>query len=166
MKYLNNIRTLEELKKEYRRMAMKLHPDHGGSGEEMKILNSEYAALFDRVKDVHINKNGEEYHRESNEAPSDFINIINELLTLIGIHIEVIGCFLWVSGNTKPHKNKLKALGLKWHSKKECWYLSPERYRRCGNQEYSMDYIRDLYGVQYDEDTSREEIRLRELQRA
>lgn len=166
MKYLKNIKTLEELKKEYRKWAMKLHPDMGGSTEDMQILNAEYEALFARVKDIHTNKDGQEYRKATNEAPQDFIKIINELLKLGGIHIEVIGCFLWVSGDTKPHKDKLKALGLKWHNKKSCWFLSPEGYRRQGNQEYSMDYIRDLYGVQYDEETSQEEIRYRVLKGA
>ena len=166
MKYLNNIKTLEDLKKAYRGWAMKLHPDLGGIDEEMKILNAEYEALFAQVKDIHVNKDGQEYHKESSEAPQDFIKIINELLMLNGIHIEVIGCFLWVSGNTKPHKDTLKRLGLKWHNKKACWFLSPEGYRRRGNQEYSMEYIRDLYGVQYDEETRREESRRLELQRA
>lgn len=166
MKYLKNIKTLEELKKEYRKWAMKLHPDMGGSTEDMQILNAEYEALFTKVKDIHTNKDGQEYRKATNEAPQDFIRIINELLKLGGIHIEVIGCFLWVSGDTKPHKDKLKALGLKWHNKKSCWFLSPEGYRRQGNQEYSMDYIRDLYGVQYDEETSREEIRYRVLKGA
>lgn len=166
MKYLKDIKTLEELKREYRKWAMKLHPDMGGSTEEMQILNNEYETLFAKVKDIHINKDGQEYRKATNEAPQDFIKIINELLKLGGIHIEVIGCFLWVSGDTKSHKDKLKALGLKWHNKKSCWFLSPEGYRRHGNQEYSMDYIRNLYGVQYDEETSHNEIHYRVLKGA
>lgn len=166
MKYLKDIKTLEELKKAYRKWAMKLHPDLGGSTEEMQILNAEYEKLFARVKDIHTNKDGQEYRKATTEAPQDFIKIINELLKLNGIHIEVIGCFLWVSGNTKPHKDKLKELGLKWHNKKSCWYLAPEGYRRYSNQEYSMEYIRDLYGVQYDEETQREEVHRMELKGA
>lgn len=166
MKYLNNIRTLEELKKEYRKWAMKLHPDHGGSNAEMKVLNSEYAALFDKVKNIHTNKDGETYHKESSEAPEDFVRIVDELMKLYGIRIEIVGSFLWVSGETKPHKAVLKKLGMKWHSKKECWFLAPEGYRRHGGREYSMDEIRSMYGVSFDEETSREDARRRELQRA
>ena len=157
MKYLKDIKTLEELKKAYRKLAMKLHPDLGGSTEEMQILNAEYEKLFARVKDIHTNKDGQEYRKATNEAPQDFIKIINELLKLNGIRIEAIGRFLWVSGDTKAHKDKLKELGLKWHNKKSCWYLAPEGYRRRGNQEYSMDDIRGLYGVQYDEETDAKE---------
>lgn len=153
MKYLKNIRTLEELKKAYRGWAVKLHPDRGGSTEEMQILNAEYEILFAKVKDVHVNKDGEEYRKESAEAPQDFVNVINELLKLNNIHIEVIGCFLWVSGDTRPYKDVLKKLGLKWHHKKACWFLSPEGYRRHGDKEYSMNQIRDMYGVEYDEET-------------
>ena len=158
MKFLKDIHTLEQLKKEYRQWAMKLHPDMGGTDEDMKILNAEYEAVFARVKDIHTNKDGEEYHRESNEAPQDFINIINELLKLNNIHIEVIGSFLWVSGNTKPYKEILKKLGMKWHSKKECWYLAPDGYRRHGKKEYSLNDIRSMYGVEYDENIHRKEL--------
>lgn len=41
-----NIKNLEELKTEYRRLAMIYHPDQGGSEEEMKRVNSEYDRLF------------------------------------------------------------------------------------------------------------------------
>lgn len=46
MKYLVNITSFDGLKKLYREMAMKLHPDMGGSDEEMQILNNEYDVLF------------------------------------------------------------------------------------------------------------------------
>lgn len=41
-----NVKNLEELKAEYRRLAMIYHPDQGGSEEEMKRVNSEYDRLF------------------------------------------------------------------------------------------------------------------------
>lgn len=146
MKYLSeSIRTLEELKKEYHRLCLKLHPDVGGSDEEMKILNAEYEMLFERVKNVHVNKNGETYERETEETSEAFQALITELLKMDGIEIEIIGCFVWVSGNTKPHKEQLKALGFKWHRKKLCWYKSPEGYRRWGKGEYTLDEIRGMY---------------------
>lgn len=146
MRYLNeNIKTLEELKKAYHRLCLKLHPDVGGSDEEMKILNAEYEQLFERVKNIHVNKDGETYEKETQETPQEFQSLIAELLKLDGIEIEIIGCFVWVSGNTKPHKEQLKALGFRWHSKKKCWYKSPDNYHRWGGGEYSMDDIRMMY---------------------
>ena len=136
MKYLSeSIRTLEELKKSYHRLCLKLHPDVGGSDEEMKILNAEYEELFERVKNIHVNKVGETYEKETQETPEEFQWLIAELLKLDGIEIEIIGCFIWITGDTKPHRERLKALGFRWHSKKRCW----------GKGEYTMDEIRGMY---------------------
>ncbi len=52
MKYIKNVETLEELKKAYKKLALKLHPDCGGNEEEMKILNNEYDELFSKLKKV------------------------------------------------------------------------------------------------------------------
>lgn len=145
MKYLNNIETLEQLKKAYRKLCFKLHPDVGGSDEEMKILNAEYEIMFERVKNIHVNKDGEFYNKETDEAPHEFRDLIEQLLKMADIEVEIIGTFVWVTGDTKPHKEALKALGFRWHSKKKCWYKAPRGYHRRGGGEYSLDDIRQMY---------------------
>ena len=140
-------RTLEELKAAYRKLAMEHHPDRGGSDEAMKAVNAEYDRLFPKLKNVHKNKDGEEYTKETAETPEFFKDLINELMSMDGIIIEIIGCFVWVTGNTRPNKDRLKALKFQWHSKKAAWYLKPEDYRKRSRKEYDLDEIRSMYGT-------------------
>ena len=50
MKYFTNIKTLDDLKKEYRRLVMLNHPDRGGDLETMKIINLEYEQKHEELK--------------------------------------------------------------------------------------------------------------------
>jgi curved DNA-binding protein CbpA len=52
-KYFNNPQTLEELKKQYRELAMKHHPDKGGNTATMQEVKNEYDHLFEILKDIH-----------------------------------------------------------------------------------------------------------------
>jgi curved DNA-binding protein CbpA len=142
-------RTLEELKTQYRRLAMQHHPDQGGDLEAMQAVNSEYDTLFPRLKDIHQNKDGETYtsKQATTETADQFKDLINELMKMDNIIIEVIGCFVWVTGNTKPYKERLKELRFQWHKKKIAWYLKPEDYRRRSHKDYDLDEIRDMYGT-------------------
>lgn len=54
MQYFNNITTPEELKKLFRALSIKLHPDRGGNAEDFKKMMAEYVAIskdFDRAKE-------------------------------------------------------------------------------------------------------------------
>ncbi len=146
--------TLEDLKKLYRDLAMKHHPDRGGNLELMKEINALYDEFFAKLKDIHKNKDGETYTKATEETSAEFQKIIEKLMKMDGIHIEVIGSFIWISGDTKKHKDDLKLMKFRWHSKKMMWYKSPDGYRRHGNKEYDMDEIRDMYGVLYEADGS------------
>ncbi|MCL2619377.1 MAG: DnaJ domain-containing protein [Defluviitaleaceae bacterium] len=139
--------TAEETKKMYRKLAKQYHPDNGGDTQKMSEVNNEYHELWEKLKNVHVNAKGEQYERETNETPEEFINLINILMGLEGIVIEIIGCFVWVSGDTKPHREALKALKFRWHSKKLCWYLAPEDYKPRSRKDYDMDEIRHMYGT-------------------
>jgi len=141
------VSTLEELKKVYRAFALKFHPDRGGDVEIMKQINALYDEMFAKVKDIHKNAKGETYTKENTETAAQFKDIIDKLLRMKGVEVEVIGCFIWLSGNTKEHKDAIKEMGFKWHSKKKMWYKSPEDYHRRGKKQYSMDEIRDMYGT-------------------
>lgn len=159
-KFFRECATLEELKAEYKKLVMMHHPDRGGDLETMQEINEEYDETFPRLKNKHKNKDGETYEKESEEAPNEFKDLMETLIRMDGVHIEIIGCFVWVSGDTKPHKDQLKTMGFKWHSKKFCWYKAPADYKRRGKKQYGMDEIRSMYGVQYEADGEAKEKKL------
>lgn len=67
MKYFTNCRTLDELKKEYRRLAMLNHPDRGGDEETMKAINNEYDAVFPAFR-LAYNQTAENPTKETAES--------------------------------------------------------------------------------------------------
>lgn len=149
MKYFNTPQTLEALKKQYRELSFKHHPDRGGNNEIMKAINNEYDELFEILKNVHRNKEGETYtaQQTTDETSEQFKDIISELMKMEDLIIEIIGCFVWLTGNTKIYKDRLKELKFQWHSKKLAWYLKPEDYKKRSHKDYNLDEIREMYGT-------------------
>ena len=163
MTYFRDCKTAEELKKAYREWAKKLHPDLGGNAEEFKAMQNEYEKLWERLKNVHQNAKGETYTKTSDtttETPQEFINIINTLIRLRGIEVEICGSWIWVSGDTRTHKEILKQLGFKWAHKKKAWYYHKDKFRKKSHEELTMDEIRDMFGSKRYEQEQEEEKKL------
>ena len=113
MKYFTKCRTIEDVKETFRDLAKKLHPDCGGDAEEFKRMMAEYTVIFKRLKNVHrkadqkteqTENNRTEYHKE--ESPEEFADIISKVIHLDGIEIEIVGHWVWLSGNTYPRTAK------------------------------------------------------------
>ena len=145
MNHFTDCKTLDEAKKRYRDLAMKLHPDKGGRKEDFQELQNQFTEFRPET---------EKYKTEFQEwKPTEFMHIIEQLLKIMEIEIEVCGSWLWISGNTKPHKEEIKAIETGdsfkkpiYHSKKIMWYISPVNYRKLNGKELSMTEIRNLYG--------------------
>lgn len=128
----------EDVKRAYREASKKYHPDINPAGEDMmKIINQAFDAIKDyagEIKDQQTN-----YGEKLNDA-------LNAIFGLSGLVIEVCGSWVWVTGNTREHKDAFKESGFKWASKKKAWYFRPEEYRSRSKGNKSLDEIREKYG--------------------
>ncbi|SUU51249.1 DnaJ-class molecular chaperone with C-terminal Zn finger domain [Acinetobacter baumannii] len=116
--FSSDVNNLDDLKKEYRKLCFKHHPDMGGSTENMQAINSEYEQLLK----VLINKKADSNYSEKStfknrdeeiEAEIRLREVLEKIEILDGLEIERIGLWLYVSGNTKAHKEALKEAGFK-----------------------------------------------------
>ena len=144
--FFQGCHTAEDLKKAYRKFAKKLHPDVGGRKEDFQDLQAEFSSAWDRLKNVHVNKDGRRYEKETDETAEAFMGIIEALIQLKEVDIEICGSWIWCSGNTKPYKDLFRRLGFRWSKTKQAWYYHSEPYRKHHGKELSLEEIRNMYG--------------------
>ena len=141
-KWFTGVTSIDELRKKYRELLRTHHPDNGGNIANMQSINAEYDALFDNLSKVN-KTDSQSYTHEENER---FKAILNEI-TAFNMTIEVIGSWVWCF-NGYPYKDRLKALGFTWCSKKKAWVWHDEPYHRHHKQEISLSDIKAKYGCQ------------------
>lgn len=144
-----NVSSFEDLKKEYRKLAKLHHPDTGGKEEDFKKLNEAYENKTKELLESKTEQEKKEGFKETAETMADFKKITDELLQYDNIFLEICGLWLWISGDTKPIKDKLKALGCFYASKKCQWYYRPTEYKSSNKKPKTMDYIREKYGSNF-----------------
>lgn len=155
--YFSNVQTLDELRKQYRDLLKKYHPDNGGSEEETKAINVEYERLFRILKDKHTRQQDTTDNKTDSKTSYDNMRynfeedellreMLQKVIHLSGITIEIIGNWLWISGNTYQYRKELKDLGFKFAGQKKSWYWHSDAFRKKSHKKLSMDDIRNYYG--------------------
>ena len=157
-RYFINVNTLEQLRRQYKDLLKRFHPDNGGSEEVMKAVNVEYDKLFKVLRDRHESKsadgqngtdsakstyNANMYDWENDKALRE---VLQKIINFSGIEIEIAGQWIWISGNTYAYRKDLKDIGFKWASTKKQWYWHSDIFKKRSHRTLSMEDIRNYYG--------------------
>jgi hypothetical protein len=132
---IGDITDTDSLRKQYYKLSKKYHPDvEGGSKETFQELNNEYEKLFKKLM------NGSTLTEEQKQTEIELDQALRQaadaLAGLPGITIELAGKWLWVSGNTYPIRNELKAAKFLFAPKKKMWFFKGAESGGRGNMSY------------------------------
>jgi hypothetical protein len=163
MIYFSECKTLEEARTLYKRLARENHPDIGGDLRTMQEINFQYSQFQANSAGNEARERQRTAHAENRKSAADFHNLdevtenirimIEFALNLQGVEIELMGLWVWLTGNTKEHREAFKQWNeshpdrrWKWSPKKTAWYYAgvPTFNRK----ETTLDEIRNAYGSQ------------------
>jgi len=149
--YFSSFTTVEQIKAEYRRLAMLHHPDRGGNTATMQEINRQYVIALrccdgQQSKDDAGNDHTYRYNETREQEVMDALHAI--LRIKMSAEIWLIGCWIWIMGDTRPAKEQLKALGCMWHSKRAAWYWRTAEQGKWKNRSpQSLDGLAAKYGA-------------------
>lgn len=95
------------------------------NGKKQELIDRIQSDEKENDEEVSDKETQEDKKKESQQV--DYSKLIKELNKLDGITYKVIGTWLWVDGDTKPVKEELKELGLKWSGNRKKWFKAPHK---------------------------------------
>jgi hypothetical protein len=129
----SNCITVNEVKRRYHQLCFVCHPDTGGSNEAMRELNRLYLAALEALNNTTIRGDDGKDHTYyyNQDIEQSIMDKINELLKIKmkDVRILLVGYWVWITGNTREYKDRLKDLHCIWHSKRQMWYWHGTTYR-------------------------------------
>ena len=142
--YFEGVKTLDELRKQFRNLAFINHPDKGGKTAVMQEINNQYAKLSKEL----IESN--EYFTDERKEQEHFISEelrqkIEKVIYLPDITIELIGSWIWLTGSTYSVRSILKEEGFMFSATKLAWYWHAGEFTKTTGNILSMEELRDYW---------------------
>ena len=98
------------------------------------------------VKNIRRNEKGEKYTKETSETMEEFKEVIDKIIHFKNVNIEIIGSWIWLTGDTRTYKEIIKELGFRWSKNKIAWYYHKDEFRKRSSKVLSLDDIREKFG--------------------
>ena len=156
LKWFKGVTNQKEAKSLYHKLCRQYHPDLGGSVETMQQINAEFESIYDKLPTgsrENSNKGRSSEERQTNgnnttrQTAQRFMKIIQRLVKVEGLKIEIVGAWIWLSGDTFKCLKLIKDMGFKYSAKHKKYYLADGESSRRGSK-YSFKQICDIYGCE------------------
>jgi hypothetical protein len=144
MNFFDGLKEEAEIKKLYKELSKKYHPDLGGDLEIMKLVNAQYEKALTLI----YQKSGKSITEIDELLKNDLVlrEKLDKIVNLDGLEIELCGKWIWITGETVKHKDIIKSLGFYWARLKKAWYWRAEEAKSFNRKSFSMDEIRNSHG--------------------
>ena len=111
----------------------------------MKAINNEYSKAIELM--LRGGKLSSEDYEKSIKYNELYRQAIENIIPIEGIIIDLVGSWIWVTGNTYPVREQIKKAGYFFAGKKQAWYFRSEEYKFKGTGEsLDLDEIKNKYG--------------------
>jgi len=139
--FFKNFTNPQELKKIWKKLVLTLHPDQGGNEQAFIKMQAEYEFL------VQLGERAFDANLEEDEIKIlDFLLKAYEKINHLDITIELVGNWIWLTGDTKACKEIIKEAGFKWARKKAAWYIHDGTWKGSSRKHIPLEEIKNNYG--------------------
>jgi hypothetical protein len=136
-------KTPSEVEQRYQELFQVFKPlDNGETNEMIDLINDEYSKL----REV-LNKSAKVEANKEKATVSEKLKELQGKINPEGLHFELCGSWLWISGKTYQVKGILKELGFRYSDNKLSWYYRQEDHRSSSQKPIPMDLIREKFGT-------------------
>ena len=148
-----NCKNSGEVRDRYDELSRVFNPTNSKEPNEMiNTINAEYDMLMIVFREAMLAEAVKEKEKEKEKVKekltvSEKIKELQEKVDPSGLHLEICGTWLWVTGKTYQVKDTLKDLGFRYSSNKLSWYYRQEDDRSPNQEPIPLEMIREKYGT-------------------